>query len=185
MKEEKKMGRLQDVIESMTSIIKTAPEEDWREKAKIICEFAQGVSNEVIKSTGYKETIENTTGDELIHVINYYAEDNEGMIADLPDDIFAEMIFSDVPPQLDVDEYARDYVKTSNYGFGKGRVLAFDYSDDECGYKTKKVMSYNEAVREIIFWLEEKILQIIKANHWDRVSSLVDLYDRMTHFFND
>jgi hypothetical protein len=166
-------------VEELCGIINRVPQgdEEWQRKAEIIGEFADRVSDYVLKKAGFNKK---STRNQDLWSANSIAKsqiDPEAM----PDDCFTVLWLCNVPASFTTN---RDYFNIAHeIAFCSKRVLLVesDYTDDSC--KILKVMTYEEAARFVIFWLAEKILQIIRKNNWDRVKELPDLFDRLATFF--
>ena len=145
-------------------------------KARVICEFADKVSDEVLHRAGYvwPEDFDDTAGRDMWNA-NEIAVDLEGDVCeDAPLDCFRSLLLPNVPATLTAREHPNEATELL---FGKGRVLDWNKKY----HRPNRVMSYEEAARFVVFALAEKILQIIRKNEWDQMRRMVDLYDRLAH----
>ena len=166
----------QVAIDALTIALKQVPSDsaEFKNKAKIICSFACRTSEEVLVRVGFGAEDTDAKYNTQIAVL-----------ADRPDD--------GPPDMLDIETLQLQSVPTSlatttetpktahEFVFCKSRVVEWDSQRNH----VFRVLTYEETARFTIFWLAEKILQIVRKNNWDRVAQLPDLYDRLASFFSN
>lgn len=165
------------LISELRSIPKdTSAVERSKHKANIILEFAEKASKRILKEADFE--YDDDEGDILYANMMAHGTAIEGV----PDDCFTvndtSLFLKKVPPLLDATDFDASLSKSNllhELVFGIDRVLDWDGEN----YKIKRIMSYEEAARLIIFFLAENILNIMRENKWDRIEKLPDLYDRL------
>ncbi len=173
------MQGLQAAVNGLTALLGT-PSGSWETKAEIICEFVEAVSRAVLVRCGLDpEDRYNWIAEPLAHGGKFGGRDlaHEWDGGDRPGlaDLTHEICLINVPATLSLTP--DDSPPVVHYLlFGEGRVVDWDTKY----MRPHRIMTYEEAVRLIVFWLAEKILKFTRKNNWDRVRQLPDLYDRLT-----
>jgi hypothetical protein len=165
-KEDLKM--IQTAIDVLSDMLKNVPQDfnESRHKAKILCDFAEKFAEEILRRLGFEKDI-------TVEEFNLLAVAiSESVSESAPSDSFAILELYDVPLLLNADS---NPPLAHVLFFGNERVLDWDDEANE----PKNVMTYEEAARFVVFWLQIKILQICQANKWDRVNQLPDMFDRL------
>lgn len=171
------MERLKSTINSLLAVMQE-PNGDGdipcRHKAEVIVHFAEEVSKEILRKAGLPEEMRDANM--LVFVLDDLPEYTPGSG-------WGNIFLLNVPSDLSWKESDEGYpLVAHNLVFMcDGRVLDWD----EKNHRPRKTMSYEDAARLVVLWLEEKILQILRKNRWDKVKDVVDIYDRMSHFFNE
>jgi len=164
---------LEQAIAAMTDALgemSVGDSEEWRRKANIIGDFATAVSDAVLARAG----IEKEGGDSpwnfnrlVGHMAGY--PDEEGP----PGCLYIALDLNNVPAGLDAIGFPRQTCLV----FCEGNVVEWSERGDH--NRAIRSMSYEEAARYVVLWLAEKLIQIIRRNRWDRVSTLPTLWDRL------
>lgn len=147
-------------------------------KSTILKEFAEQVSDEVLRRAGM-------AGSEMGELNRLITIDGDPPFEDaVPDDdnYLGCIWLHDVPSALNQRHDGADFPQELVCVTG-GVQLWIRSRNRDTDKKLNKVMSYEEAARFLIFWLAEKILQIIRKNKWDRVEQLPDLFDQLAGLF--
>jgi len=154
-------------------------EADSRRRADAIVSFACSVSEEVLKRAGITKDLPGWRFYLLAIASDQLAERPEDYVGASNPSGQGRLLMSlnlySVPSDLSV---YRGPGVAHTLIFCCDRVLFWDSPHDR-PFCSK---SYEDAARFVIFWLAEKILQIIRKNNWDRVSELPDLFDRLMAF---
>ena len=175
------MQGLQTAVNGLAALVGRPREDDWQAKAKIVCDFATAVGKEMMRRCGFDVAQEREDWKENVPIQDF-SDDTD---PDAPEDVFAELWIVDVPATLtltveEMETHPDAHIKCKLL-FGRGRVLEgkrIGIGREE-KLKIQRVMTYDEAARYVIFWIAEKMLQVMRKNNWDRVQHLPDLYDRL------
>lgn len=156
---------IENAMKALLGAIREQAPEDWKGKAEIIGEFATGLSEMIADRLGMD-------ADDLkfAWAIDEGPDGWKDLLDNRPPDILFELQLSRVSSSLVVDQDSEIMLL-----FCKGRVL-----DRTIGTgKNRRVMTYEETARFVLFWFAEKLIQIIRKNHYDRVEKLPNLLDRL------
>ncbi len=167
---------LHDIVAGMFEIIQRHPgtQDVWKTKAGYVCDFSEHVAEELLNRLGFKDENSDDDGYDIYHA-NLIAKQVDPP-HEAPPDCFTSLWLLNV--RADLTEPAdADPPIAHEFAFGDGRVISFTKKK-----RIERVMSYEEAARFIILWLMEKLLQIMRKNHWDRIDKLPDLFDRLAAF---
>lgn len=140
---------------------------DPKKASEQLITFSEEVSHEVLRRAGFVSPHELQP--------NQLALRLDGVAENAPDDMLEGsniLELYNVPASLDAVHAPK---MAHAFVFCAARVL--DWDDEK--ERARRVMTYEEAARFILFWFAEKILQIIRKNEWDRVRTLPDLFDRL------
>lgn len=167
--------KTQLAVDALCGALQNEPqdEEQWRKKAKVICDFAENVSREVLKRAGFADSSPQNDA----WLSNLLTQTVDDVPDGAPQDAFAELFLCSVRATLTSKDNEAAQNPECTLLFGNGRAMILN------GSKVQSVLNYEETARFVIFWLAEKILQIIRKNKWDRISQLPDLFDRLASFF--
>ena len=142
--------------------------DDCEKQANIIIDFALDLSKLILAKAGIKAESSNW---------NDLARDfSDDPPEESPDDCFASLWLMRVSASLTNKE--NDRHKEFELLFGMNRVLDWNTKTN----KANRIMTYEETARFVILWFAERIVQIIRKNHWDGISTLPDLFDRLMEF---
>jgi hypothetical protein len=162
-------------VEALLSVLRIDPETGTEpsstRKAKTICNFAENISDQILLRSGFERRVDNKwIANQLVEVFDA-SDSREGYPGDYIQEMYLYRISSSLTSS-NTDRGNGEHLLI----FGNERALEWNPKTD----KPHQIMTYEEAARFVIFWLAEKILQIIRKNHWDRVSTLPSLYDRLS-----
>lgn len=170
------MDRIGSAIKSLLSVMAQEAGSNPGKKAEILCRFAQSVETDVLQRAHLTDEQRRANSFVCWTVIERDEYRVPNQCCD--DELLLTNPRSDLScswesPQKDDPDYCFYfcYDSVAEYDVVKKRI--------------RRTMSYDEMARFIIFWFEEKILQILRKNRWDKVSGLVDLYDRMSFYLNE
>jgi hypothetical protein len=166
-----------EAVRSLCGIMRERSSDDCYVKAEAICRFATQASRAVLERAGvdFRKDPKRWSQNQLA--------DAEPRDCDTPydSDFLATLFLNKVPSTLDrkIDRcLPQDPAKLSEHIFlfkRDGRVHEMDLKTD----KTRRVLTYEETARFVVFWFAERIIQITRKNEWDRVRELPDLFDRL------
>jgi hypothetical protein len=145
--------------------------------AECLINFSVETSKEVLRIAGFKEVNDSELKPRF----------NDNMLADkypLPDgyrppDVVHEYSLWLVDVSSSLDTWESDLKIRHEFVFCKTRVIDWDDKNS----RVRRVLTYEETARFIVFWFAENILRIIRKNRWDRIQQLPDLYDRLATFW--
>lgn len=162
---------IQTAIDSLCGMINNIPQtnEASRHKAKILQDFATKVSEEILRRAGFDEKDSEQWRSNLLAIVAGIP------YTDVPQDTIGRcgLFLRNLPSSLTGED--GNISLAHALVFGNNRVIELN---DKTG-KPRRVMSYEETARFLVFWLQIKILEISRKNNWDRISGLPDLYDRI------
>lgn len=170
------MARLKDIINDLLDTMSIEkPSQNWQAKAKILCDFAENAASETLKRANL--TLETGINQDPWHS-NLFAFFREGFLPGAaPSESYGSLVLADISPTF---SQAKPSQPAYLIVFLPGSIQI--YKPPETLLRTT---TYDDAARFVVFWIEEKLLQILQANEWDKISDLVDLYDRMSHCLNE
>ncbi len=162
------MIQLQTAIDALLTAFSEVPKDNSasRRKADILSNFAERFSEEVLQRAGLNKE-DRVFGHNLLAIAH-----PEFVNEASPPDSFGCLDLYNAPSTLDatVDPHI-----AHTFVYGNERVLEWNNKQGTI----HRTLTYDETARLVVFWLAEKVLQILKKNEWDRVNRLPDLFDRL------
>jgi len=164
-------------VSSLLRIMRESTDGDWEHKAHAIWGFALRTSEAILDRAGFDPLdIKLWQANQLAE-----AEPRDGD-DDRESSFIATLWLTRVPSTLDavpLSDTATYDAKAIEHTFlflKGGRVEERDPKTR----RVRRVLTYEETARFVVFWFAERIIQIIRKNEWDRVRELPDLFDRIT-----
>jgi hypothetical protein len=170
----RRIKMIQIAIDNLCAALGSAPQasDSFVEKAEILHDFAIKVSEEVLRRAGI-DKVKNEDLWENNQLVVQAGIPDSGAPPDALFSLYLQGVPSTLTGTYDSFSLAHDLVCCDD------RVLLWKNGDNG---KFTKIFTYEEAARFLIFWLAEKILQIIRKNEWDRMKEMPDLFDRLMKF---